>query len=98
MARFAEPLLMALALALVACAPMPAPPSPPYVGQCDASKAAWAVGREATADVVERIRIETTSTAVRVIRPGQAVTMDYSDTRVNIKVNERNAIVGITCG
>ena len=34
----------------------------------------------------------------RVIRPGQAVTMDYSTARVNINVNERNAIVGVTCG
>jgi hypothetical protein len=98
MSRFVEPILLGLSLALVACAPMPPQPSPPYTGQCDASKASWAIGREATADVVERIRVDTASTAVRVIKPGQAVTMDYSGTRVNIKVNERNAIVGVTCG
>lgn len=98
MSRFVEPLLLALGLTLMACAPMPPSPSPPYTGQCDASKATWAIGTAATADVVERIRIETTSQVARVIRPGQPVTMDYSEARVNISVNERNAISGITCG
>ena len=98
MSRFVEPLLLALGLTLMACAPMPPQPSPPYTGQCDASKATWAVGKAATADVVERIRIETTSQVARVVRPGQPVTMDYSAARVNINVNERNAISSITCG
>ena len=30
--------------------------------------------------------------------PGDVVTMDYRGDRVNIKVNERNAIVGVSCG
>ena len=46
----------------------------------------------------ERIRIDTHSQVARVIRPGQAVTMDYSAARVNVHVNERNAITGVTCG
>jgi hypothetical protein len=33
-----------------------------------------------------------------VIRPGQAVTMDYRGDRVNIKLNESDANVGIRCG
>jgi len=98
MSRFVEPLLLALGLTLMACAPMPPQPSPPYTGQCDASKATSAIGKIASADVVERIRIESNSQVARVIRPGQAVTMDYSTARVNINVNERNAIVGVTCG
>ena len=44
------------------------------------------------------MRAATQSHAVRVIHPGQAVTMDYSPVRVNIHVNERNAITSITCG
>lgn len=98
MSRIVEPLLLALGLALMGCAPMPVAPSPPYTGQCDAAKAAWAIGRAATADVIERVRVETGSQVVRVIKPGQAVTMDFSAARVNISVNDRNAITGITCG
>lgn len=98
MSRIVEPLLLALGLALMGCAPMPVGPSPPYTGQCDAAKGSWAIGRAATADVIERVRVETGSQVVRVIKPGQAVTMDFSAARVNISVNDRNAIVGITCG
>ena len=92
-------LVLAAATALPACAPMPpADPSPPYTGQCDAELARWAIGQAATSDTVERIRIDTHSQVARVIRPGQAVTMDYSAARVNVHVNERNAITGVTCG
>lgn len=86
------------ALSLGACAPMPTQPPPPAMGQCDAEQARWAIGQAATSEVVERIRIETHSQVARVIRPGEVVTMEYSAARVNIHVNERNAITGITCG
>jgi len=103
MARNPRTLLVAAALAMAgalpACAPMPpAEPSPPYTAQCDAELARWAIGQAASSDVVERIRIDTRSQVARVIRPGQAVTMDFSAARVNVHVNERNAITGVTCG
>lgn len=101
MPRLLPVLAVATALALGACATQPPLNTAPYpVGdtQCDADRARWAIGREATAEVVEEVRAATQSHAVRVIHPGQAVTMDYSPVRVNIHVNERNAITGITCG
>lgn len=73
-------------------------PYPPREMQCDAERARWAIGREASGDVVEEVRAATQGSAVRVIRPGQAVTMDFNHARVNIHVNERNAITSITCG
>jgi hypothetical protein len=48
--------------------------------------------------VVERIRMDTHSRIARVLRPGQAVTMEFSAERVNVNVNDRNAIIGVTCG
>lgn len=89
-------------LALAACSTAPTMntggPYPPLVMQCDAERARWAIGREATPEIVEEIRAATGSRDVRVIHPGQAVTMDFSTVRVNIHVNERNAITGVTCG
>lgn len=86
-------------LGLAACAsPMPPPPDLPPSGQCVAAAGAWAIGRAPDAGVVEQVRIDTRSSAVRVVRPGDVVTMDYRVDRVNIKVNERNAIVGVSCG
>jgi hypothetical protein len=35
---------------------------------------------------------------VRVIRPGTAVTMDYSAGRLNVHVNGSGKILGLTCG
>lgn len=86
------------ALPLAACAPMPPPGPPPAAYQCVAEPAAWAVGKAATADVVDQVRADTHSRTARVLRPGQAVTMEYSAERANVRVNERNAIIGITCG
>ena len=87
-----------LALAgVVACAPIATPPPMP-VQQCVAEPASWAIGRAATAEVVERIRVDTRSNVARVIHPDQVITMEYSSERVNVRVNERNAIVWISCG
>ena len=82
---------------LAACAQVPTPPPMP-VQQCVADPARWAIGHEASAEVVERIRVDTHSAVARVIHPDDVITMEYSFQRVNVKVNERNAIVGITCG
>lgn len=101
MPRLLPALAIAASLSLGACATPPPVNTAPYPTdgvQCDAERARWAIGREATAQVVEEVRAATQSRAVRVIHPGQAVTMDYSPVRVNIHVNERNAITSITCG
>ena len=88
--------------ALAACSTMPpvhtGGPYPPLEMQCDAERAHWAIGRAATAEIVEEVRAATQSRDVRVIHPGDVITMDFSTVRVNIHVNERNAITSITCG
>lgn len=103
MNRLPSLLVIAAALSLAACATATDPmrtggPYPPQEVQCDADRARWAIGREATEQVVEEVRAATMSRSVRVIHPGQVVTMDYRDDRVNLHVNERNAITSITCG
>ena len=65
---------------------------------CNAEAVRWVIGREPTADVVERARVESGSATVRVIRPGEVVTMDYRDDRLNLDVNERGAVISARCG
>jgi hypothetical protein len=102
MTRIILPIVAVFTLSLSACATVPsantAGPLPPSTTQCDASGARWAIGQSPTADIVERIRVDTHSRIARVIRPGQVVTMEFSGERVNVNVNEREAIVGVTCG
>jgi Peptidase inhibitor I78 family len=35
---------------------------------------------------------------VRVIRPGQAVTMDFRGDRLNVEIDERNRVRALRCG
>lgn len=95
--------LVVLILSVGACASMGPPPDMGVPGagaanMCNAEAVRWAIGREPTQDVVERARIESGSNAVRVIRPGDVVTMDYRVDRLNLDVNDRNAITGARCG
>ena len=83
-------------------APVPPPSSSvsPPVGamQCDAGKGQTAVGQTATQPVVDKVIADTGSRTARVVRPGQAVTMDYREDRVNINVDAKNVIVSVACG
>lgn len=103
--RIALPALLGLGT-LVACSTMAQtdetrdPPQPGAVSsaQCDADRAAWAIGQQASAEVMERIRADTRSSKARLIRPGQMVTMEYDGTRVNVDVDDRNVITAVRCG
>ena len=85
--------------------PAPVPPpsasvSPPMAGtmQCNDGKGQTAVGQTATQAVVDKIIADTGSRNARVIKPGQAVTMDYREDRVNINVDANNVIISVKCG
>jgi hypothetical protein len=93
-------LIAAATCALAGCATAAPPDGGPYPPKrmCNAEAARAAIGREATPDVVERARIDAGADMARVLRPGQVVTMEYREGRLNIDVNERNAIIGLRCG
>ena len=92
----------ALAVSLSACMTTPVPanagPNPPPAIKCDAGLTAWAVGRQATAEIVERVRVGSHSGIVRVIRPGQMITMDIRADRVDIRVDAASVILAVNCG
>jgi len=103
--RSVVPLAIALTLSLSACVaappPMavdPTPPMPPMQDRCNAELAKSAIGKAATAQVVEQARIDARADIARVLRPGQVVTMEFREGRLNVDVNERNAVTGLRCG
>src|SRR3546814_16337764 len=66
--------------------------------QCDADAAQSYIGQDASEATVAEAKAAAGATgALRVIKPGQPVTMDFSADRLNVEVDDDNAIVRITC-
>jgi len=80
-----------MVLALAACVPLT--PETPGAGTCGADAAQGLVGQPAS--VVQTMRFGQT---VRILRPGDAVTMDYSAARLNIEIDARQRVVRVGCG
>lgn len=77
------------------------PATPPAAEEpamtCQADKGQWAIGQIADEALVAKVKADTTSDRVRVIRPGMAVTMDYREDRVNLDVDADNRVTGVRC-
>lgn len=88
-------LALILLAALPACLPaLPPPVAPtPVVDACGAVALQPLVGQRLRA-----LDAGAQSGPVRIIRPGQAVTMDYIEARLNVEVDARNRITRIACG
>jgi len=96
-----SPLLLAFALAACATAPGAPPmsdPLPPTTAQCHADAAQSYVGKPATPENVDAARQRAGAEVVRVLKPGQMVTMEYREGRLNIRVDTQNMILSVTCG
>lgn len=98
---------VAAVLLLAGCAGMSSPPPrepappPPRVetsAACGAERVQDRVGRHFGAALGEAIRAESGAAAMRVIRPGEAVTLDYRADRLNVRLDEDDVITVIGCG
>jgi hypothetical protein len=73
-------------------------PGGDVVGPCDADAASGAIGQIATAAVIEQARMDAGAQTARTIAPDQVVTMEYLETRLNLKVDAGNVVTAVTCG
>ncbi|GAB1594908.1 I78 family peptidase inhibitor [Lysobacter claricitrinus] len=90
-------------VALAACSttsstPPMSDPMPPVTAQCHADAAQSLVGQSATPQNVETARQRAGAQMARVLKPDQAVTMEYREGRLNIYVDAANVITRIACG
>lgn len=79
--------------------PTPAPAPADAATQCNADAAQSYIGQDASEATVAQAKAAAGATgALRVIKPGQPVTMDFRADRLNVEVDDGNAIVRISCG
>ncbi|MDB5752160.1 MAG: hypothetical protein JWP65_2581 [Ramlibacter sp.] len=78
-----------------ACAQQQATPVP---GTCNAQAAQFAVGYIFTDALVDEVRRRSGAKLARVVRPGRAVTMDFSAERVNLEIEAGNRVAKVRCG
>jgi hypothetical protein len=69
-----------------------------HADACNADAARSAIGKTATADVVEQARIAAGAEVARTLKPGQMVTMEFRAGRLNIDVDADNRITNVRCG
>lgn len=97
---------LAAGLLLAGCTTPPAPPHepapvPPRVapsGECGAERVQDRVGRPYAEGLGEAILAESGAATLRVIRPGEAVTLDYRGDRINVRLDDDGVITDIRCG
>ncbi|MCZ8393610.1 I78 family peptidase inhibitor [Achromobacter xylosoxidans] len=65
---------------------------------CDASALQSQIGQKATQSVLEDLRTRSGAATTRILRPGQLVTMEYNDTRLNLIVDDKDVMTAIRCG
>lgn len=96
-----QPFAQAPAPGNVASTPSPAPapaPAPVPAGECNAAPAQFAVGQAVSAQLENEARIRSGSQTVRVLRPGQMVTMEFNGKRLNLDVDASGRILRVRCG
>jgi hypothetical protein len=67
-------------------------------GSCREAAVQHLIGRQLTSDVEAAARSRSGASMVRVIRPGEAVSMDHQTHRLNLDVDPRRRIVRVYCG
>lgn len=91
-------LLLSAALLLVACATPASEDEPPSTGTCNADAAQAHIGKPASDANLQAALKASGAKTLRSLTPGQAMTMDYREDRVNILQDAGGNIERISCG
>lgn len=80
-------------------APSPSAPQPPAMaGECDAAKAQYAVGRPFSDALLEEARSRSGARIARILRPGQAITLEHNLQRLNLELDANGQVTRARCG
>ncbi len=91
-------LAMLCTFALIGCAPLPGPGGPQASEACSLERLPPLVGEPASVELAERAMRLSGARRLRWIRPGDAVTMDYIESRLNVRLDASNRVEAFDCG
>jgi hypothetical protein len=91
-------LLLSAAFALAACATQPQSEAVASGGACNAEPAQSYVGKSASDANLQAAFKASGARSMRALKPGQPMTMDYREDRVNILQDASGTIERISCG
>lgn len=95
---------------LAGCASPPPPPPPPPAApvvvapppapasQCNAAGAQFAVGQQTSPQLEVAAAHRAGAQLARSLRPGQAITMEFNSSRLNLDLNAQGRVTGVRCG
>ena len=89
--------ILLVAMPLIACAPQ-TPPKIQAPGKCSITGLKAFIGKRSTVGLANDALKRANANTVRVIGPGEAVTMDYRADRLNIHIDDKGNIDHFNCG
>lgn len=96
--RILMPAILSGFLLITGCAVQTVQQTAAQPRECDAKSAQFAVGRAYTPELAEQARTAAGAKVVRVIEPGQAVTMDFRTDRLNLELDATRKVITVRCG
>lgn len=72
-------------------------PPPSAQTSCEPQLIEFAIGQEATTELIEQVRLKTGATVIRLLLPNQPTTREFNPTRANVQVNYDYVVQEITC-
>jgi len=66
--------------------------------RCDAAAAQFAVGKPASAALLEQARTKAGAQTARVLGPDDMVTLEYRSDRLNLNADQSAMIIRVNCG
>lgn len=92
------------AIVLVGCSSSGSSSSEPEVaavnldGRCQASAADFAVGKQASTELLDQARTRSGAQAARILKPHDMVTLEYRSDRLNLNTDDQGVITRVNCG
>jgi hypothetical protein len=67
-------------------------------GLCEASGADFAIGKQASPELLEQARKASGSQMGRILKPTDMITLEYRSERLNLNVDEHGVVSRVNCG